>query len=99
MALHVPTDPETGFPKLPEGYFFRVTKFNAFGYTYRVRVCRMILGRLIFHTVGSSLARGKPELRDAAWNAHNDWRKELARKRSLDWSVLGDYPPKKWGAW
>lgn len=98
MALHVPTDPETGFPKLPEGYFFRVTKFNAFGYTYQVKVRRMILGRFVSCTVGSAMAKGKSTLRDAAWNAHNDWREELARKRSLDWSVLGDYPPKKWEA-
>lgn len=98
MALHVPTDPKTGFPKLPEGYFFRVTKWSAnLGYPYQIKIRRMILGRWISYAVSYELVASEQMMVQEAWSAHAKWRRKIAARRRNP-AVLGDYPPKKWGA-
>lgn len=84
----------TGLPELPEGWFYRITKFNYSGDKYTLRVTvRKRRKYLPSKALGDSLSvHTEFGIREAAATA-------LAKARRVsDWPdrkrFLGDYPPK-----
>lgn len=87
-------DPATGFPALPEGYFYSVKLFSRkLNYRYEVQIRK---GRSVFsYTFAYDLARDRKAIPGSAMNAYNKFRERIHADRE-DQSILGDYPPKKW---
>lgn len=100
-------DLTTGLPQLPEGYFFRIKKWNWFGsacteYTVQVVIRRRFLRWFSISTGCSSLAdhratSGWRTIPYAAINALDDFNKRaIPRSPAMKGrkALLGDYPPK-----
>ena len=84
----------TGLPELPEGWFYRITKFNYTDSEYTLRVTVRKRRRFLpSKALGSSITRHtKEDIRQAAATALTNAR------RSSEWperkKFLGNYPPK-----
>lgn len=98
-------DLTTGLPQLPEGFFFRIKKWNYFyrtEYTVQVMIRRRFLRWFSISTGCDSLAdhratSGWHTIPYAAINALDDFnRRAIPRTPSMDTrkAFIGDYPPK-----
>lgn len=92
-------DKNTGLPEVPEGYFWRVKKFNYdySRYTVDVQLRHRIWGG--FSTeVANLLAEGNAEsILNAALTVLRMWGREInaQAKRDEREQFIGDYPPKR----
>lgn len=92
-------DPNTNLPELPEGYFWRITRWTSESsqWDLQVKIRKRLLGGLLSWGVASTLTRS------TVWSIQQD-AKQLADKFHERHNRLpgrkqfvGDYPPKRLG--
>lgn len=96
----VEIDPNTGLPKLPPKFFWRVKRVGGAAYSNRVYV--VIRRKLLFFSfeVHSVMAGGniydkmETAVRNRAIDAYEEFFKTTEREQEIQ-KLLGNYPPKK----
>lgn len=87
------TNPETGLPFLPEGYFWRVTRGTASKYVYvQIRKRRLIGSACVADSILSKGEVTAAKIRERAGFALKDFDPDHNFR-----AFVGDYPPKKLG--
>lgn len=92
MPLNVnDIDPDTGFPKLPEKYFWRVTQTCSLRDRYYVEIRKRHLWGFSSLVIQSMAGTSKRGVLAGSYRCVDEWNSIIRQ----DTSLLGDYPPKK----
>jgi hypothetical protein len=83
------TDPTTGLPHLPEGFFWRVVNTGKYSYVQLKKKRRYMGAKTVADSIIETRKLTKQIIRGRAFSIYDGFRFE-----GPDSSLFGDYPPK-----
>jgi hypothetical protein len=83
------TDPTTGLPELPEGFFWRVTDEGKYSYVKLKKTRKRFWAKTVADSIMETRKVTKELIRSRAWSLLEGFRFE-----GPDADLFGDYPPK-----